>query len=167
MQNYTKKKNSLPSKLFYAITFGIILLFSVSFITRYFTQARFDQKKERIDFFTLEKNIKWRGFEFFYGKNPTCYHYIQIDSVFSYDSDYTQKDFSQFLEQNQIKESDFEEVLSEYKHFLKTYNLHDPALLFFQQRLSAAKVERSTVTIFIFWKLEKAFYNVKIVFFTL
>ena len=66
-----------------------------------------------------------------------------------------------------MKEKNFEEILLEYKHFLKVYNLRDPVLLFFQRKSSAAKVERPTVTIFIFWKLEGSFYKVRIVFFTL
>ena len=61
----------------------------------------------------------------------------------------------------------FEEVLFEYKHFLKVYKLRDSALLSFQRKSSAAKVERQSVTIFIFWKLEGTFYTVKIVFFTI
>lgn len=134
---------------------------------KHFTRARFEQKKECIDFFILEKNIKWRGFEFFYGKNSTSYHFSQIDSAFCYISEYTKEEFSQLIKQNNIKEKNFEEVLLEYKHFLKVYNLRDPVLLFFPKKSSAAKVERPTVTIFIFWKLEGFFYKVKIVFFTL
>ena len=43
---------------------------------------------------TLEKNIKWRGFEFFHGKNSTGYCFSQIDSAFYYTSEYTKEEFS-------------------------------------------------------------------------
>lgn len=167
MQNCIKEKNRFGSKSFYAMIFCIILLPCVMFIMKQIIRTRFEQKKERIDFFKIKKNIKWRGYDFFYGKNSTCYHFVQIDSVFFYDSEYTKKEFSQLFELNHIKEINSEKVLVEYKHFLKVYNLTDPVLLFFQQKLSAAKVERPTVTIFIFWKAEGAFYNVKMVFFTI
>ena len=167
MQNRIKGKKLLHSKVFRAMTFYTILVFSVLFMIKHFARTRFEQKKEYIDFFTLEKNIKWRGFEFFHGKNSTGCHFSQIDSAFYYDAEYTEKEFSQFIKQNNIKEMNFEEVLFEYKHFLKVYKLRDSALLSFQRKSSAAKVERPTVTIFIFWKLEGSFYKVRIVFFTL
>ena len=165
MQNCIKK--IFRSKVFYAMFFYIILFLSILFMIKHFTRTRFEQKKEYIDFFTLEKNIKWRGFEFFHGKNSTGYCFSQIDSAFYYASEYTKEEFSQLIKQNNIKEKNFEEVLLEYKYFLKVYNLRDPVLLFFQRKSFAAKVERPTVTMFIFWELEDSFYKVKIVFFTL
>ena len=166
MQNCIKKI-FLRSKVFYAMFFYTILFLSILFMIKHFTRTRFEQKKEYIDFFTLEKNIKWRGFEFFHGKNSTGYCFSQIDSAFYYTSEYTKEEFSQLIKQNNIKEKNFEEILLEYKHFLKVYNLRDPVLLSFQRKSSAAKVERPTVTIFIFWKLEGFFYKIRIVFFTL
>lgn len=167
MEDGRKGKKILSLWIFCAMIACVVLVPGVIFIIRQTVYFRLEQRKEQADFFTIAENISWRGFELFYGKNPTGYHFVQMDSVFFYESEYTKKEFSQFMEQNRIQKMNSEEVVLDYKHFLKEYQLKDPKLQFFQQAWSVSKVERPSVTIFVFWKWKGDFYEVKMVFFTL
>ena len=119
MEDGRKGKKILSLWIFCAMIGCVVLIPCVIFIIRQTVYFRLEQRKEQADFFTIAENISWRGFELFCGKNPTGYHFVQMDSVFFYESEYTKKEFSQFMEQNRIQKMNSEEVVLDYKHFLK------------------------------------------------